>query len=98
MGDLWVIVDNWGVNRATLHDVAVIGGQSHYVLGVFDHAQELAAILVHVGYLKTIDRAMSYDVTYDGTRHRATSRLIARYLCNSRATTPYDFIYGSTTS
>ena len=31
---------------------------------------------------------MSYDVT----RHRAMSRLIVRYLCNSRATTSYDFI------
>ena len=41
MGDFWVIADHWGVNRVTLHDVAVIGGQSHDVLEVFDHVQKL---------------------------------------------------------
>ena len=40
------------------------------------------------------DRVMSYDVT----RHRATSRNIVRYLCNGRATTSYDFIYDRMTS
>ena len=44
----------------TLHDVAVIGGQAHDVLAVFDHVQKPAPILVNVGYLKMIDRAMSY--------------------------------------
>ena len=39
-----------GVNRATLHDVAVIRGQSHDVLAVFGHVQKLSAILVRVGY------------------------------------------------
>ena len=60
----------------TLHDVAVIGVQSHDVLAVFGHVQKFAAILVYVGYLKM----MSYDVT----RHRAT------FLRNSRAT--YDVV------
>ena len=46
-----------GVNRATLHDVVrrrSHRGQSHDVLAVFGHVQKLAAILVHVGYLKII--------------------------------------------
>ena len=76
-------------NRATLPDVAVIGGQSHDVLAVFCHVQKLAAILVHMGYLKTIVRCrtMSHDIvrrrgsSHDicaivERRHRTTSSMI----------------------
>ena len=54
-------------NRATLHDVAVIGGQSHDVLAVVGHAQKLAAILVNVGYLKIVRR---HTTSCDVENHR----------------------------
>ena len=41
---------------------------------------------------------LSCDVVWRHVRHRATSRLIARYVCNRRAMTSYDFIYDRTTS
>ena len=52
------------VNRAKLHDVAVIGGQSHDVLAVFGYVQQLSAIRVNVGYLKMIVRCRttSHDI------------------------------------
>ena len=42
--------------RAKLHDVVVIGGQSHDVLAVFGQVQKLSANLIHVVYLKMIVR------------------------------------------
>ena len=78
----------------TLYDVvAVIGGQSHNVLAVFGHVQKLAAILVHVGYLKIIVRCRtaSRTTSCDVEAHRTI-------LCNKRAMTSYDFIYDRTTS
>ena len=47
----------------TLYEVAVIGGQSHDVFAVFGHVQKLAAILVHVGYLKIIVRCRTTSRT-----------------------------------
>ena len=47
----------------TLYDVAVVGDQSHDVLAVFGHVQILAAILVHVGYLKMIVRCRTTSRT-----------------------------------
>ena len=57
----------------TLYDVAVIVGQSHDVLAVFGHVQKLAAILVHVGYLKIIVRCRttSRTTSCDVEAHRA---------------------------
>ena len=55
-------------NRATLHYVAVIAGQSHDVLAVFGHVQKLAAILIHVGYLKMIVRC--HTTSCDIAAHR----------------------------
>ena len=55
----------------TLHDVAVIGGQSLDVLAVFGHIQKLAAILVNVGYLKIIVRCRT--TSHDIVRRRGSS-------------------------
>ena len=79
-------------NRATLRDIAVIGGQPHDVLTVFGHVQNLAAILVHVGYLNMIVRCRttSHDImrrrdsSYDicvivVRRRRKTSSRIVRH-------------------
>ena len=75
MGDFRVIADHRGVNRATLHDVVrrrSHRGQFHDVLAVFGHVQKLAAILVHVGYLKIIVRCRTTSRTIycDVVAHR----------------------------
>ena len=78
--------------RATLHDVVVIGGQSHDVLAVFGQVQKLSANLIHVGYLKMIvrcrttscdivrRRGSSYDIcAIVVRRRRMTSSMIVRH-------------------
>ena len=81
-------------NRATLHDVVVIGGQSYDVLAVFGHVQKLAAILVHVGYLKMIVqcRTTSHDV-----RHRGSSYDICAIIVRRCRKTSYRIVRHRTT-
>ena len=57
-------------NRATLHDVAVIGGQSHDVWPVFGHVKKLAAILDHVGYLKMVARCRTTVIRHKSFLYR----------------------------
>ena len=69
MGDFRVIADHRGkscdVGRrcTTSQSSGGGGGQSHDVLAVFGHVQKLAAILVHVGYLKIIVRCRTTSRT-----------------------------------
>ena len=72
-------------NRATFHDVAVIGDQSHDVLAVFGHVQKLAAILVNVGYLKMIVRCRT--TPHDIVRRRDSSYDICAIIVRRRRTT-----------
>ena len=71
-------------NRATLHDVAVIGGQSHDVLAVFGQVQNLAAILDHVGYLEMIVRCRT--TSHDTVRRRGLSYDICAIIFGRRRT------------
>ena len=79
----------------TLHDVAVIGGQSHDVLAVLGHVQKLAAILVNVGYLKMIVRCRttSRTTSHDIVRRRGSSfNICAVVVQRRRATSIYKII------
>ena len=72
-------------NHATLHDVAVIGGQSHDVLEVFCHVQKLSVILVHAGYPKMMVRCLT--TLHDIVRRRGPSYDICAIVVRRRRTT-----------
>ena len=85
-----------GVNRATLHDIAVIGGQSHDVLAVFGHVQKLASILVNVGYPKMIVRCRT--TSHNIVRRRGSSHDICAMVVRRRRTTSFRIVRRRTTS
>ena len=92
-----MIASHRGVNRATLHDIAVNGGQPHDVLTVFGHVHhKLAAIIVEVGNFKMMVRfrttscSTSHDIVRNrGQRRRATSSMIVQHR-TAVIRSPYD--------
>ena len=80
-------------NRTTMHDVAVIGSQSHDVLAVFGHVKTLAAILIHVGYPKTIVRCRTTSrdiVRRRGSPYDICAMVVRR--CRTTSSMIYDVV------